>query len=90
MFTHIGGSRIVFSKDIVGIFHLSPKEAEINKEFIESASPTFLNGRELARNKSFIVTTDSVILSPISPLTLAERSKSAITLRSQPHIKRRI
>ncbi len=80
MFTHIGGSRVVFSKEIIGIFHLPQTETEneINKEFIESGSSFFLSEREMKQNKSFIVTTDDIILSPISPLTLAERSKTGI------------
>ncbi|HHX87551.1 MAG TPA: DUF370 domain-containing protein [Firmicutes bacterium] len=78
MFTHIGGSRVVYSKEVVGIFHLPQRENEINKEFIESSFSNFLSGRELKRNKSFIVTADKVILSPISPLTLAKRSKTEI------------
>lgn len=86
MFTHIGGSGIIFSKDIVGIFNLSPKEIETNKEFIESAFPTFLSARELAGNKSFIVTTDSVMLSPISSLTLAGRSKLTVTFSLHSHV----
>ncbi len=73
MFTHTGGSRIIYSKEIVGIFHLPPETTDINKEFIESAF-SLIDGREFKKNKSFVVTTDSVVLSPISPLTLARRS----------------
>ncbi|NMA92799.1 MAG: DUF370 domain-containing protein [Firmicutes bacterium] len=78
MFIHIGGSRVVYTKDIVGIFHLLPEERGINREFIESSAVAFFDQEELARNKSFIVTTDRVILSTISPLTLGERSKSTL------------
>lgn len=79
IYTHIGGDRVVFVKDIVGIFNLPAKEIKTNKEFIESASSFFISGEEWMKKKSFIVTTDAVILSPISPLTLAERSKASVS-----------
>lgn len=74
MFVHIGGSQIVFSKEVIGIFNLNSGESEINQEFLNTISnhPTsILSGSE--RHKSFIVTDRKVYISPISPLTLSKR-----------------
>lgn len=74
MFVHIGGSQIVFNKELIGIFNLENEENVINHEFLNTASnhPTsILSGSE--RHKSFVVTDRNVYISPIAPLTLSKR-----------------
>ncbi len=74
MFLHIGGSRIVFNREIIGIFDLKLRENPVNKELLESVPSTrFLPASEYKNYKSFIITAENVLLSPISPSTLARR-----------------
>jgi regulator of extracellular matrix RemA (YlzA/DUF370 family) len=74
LFLHIGDSRIVFFHDLVGIFDLDLRKNPVNKQFLESAPDTrFTEAGIFKENKSFIVTTDKVYLSPIAPTTLARR-----------------
>ena len=78
MFLHIGGSRIVFHRDIIGIFNLNLRENPINKQFLECFRETrFLEAVEYEKYKSFIVMDEKVKLSPISPMTLARRKSSS-------------
>lgn len=78
MFLHIGGSRIVFHRDIIGIFNLNLRENPINRQFLESFRETrFLEASEYEKYKSFIVTDQNVKFSPISPMTLARRKGSS-------------
>lgn len=77
MFLHIGGSKIVFYKDIIGIFDLSLRQEKINKQFLEATPSTrFLNVRDFENSKSFIVTGEDAFLSPVSPLTLGRRNSA--------------
>ena len=74
MFLYIGDSRIVFFRDLIGIFDLNLRKNPVNKQFLESAPDTmFTEAGVFEENKSFIVTTDKVYLSPIAPATLARR-----------------
>lgn len=74
MFLHIGGSVIVFHRDIIGIFNLNLRENQTNKQFLESAPSTrFMKASEFKKYKAFIVTDQTVHLSPIAPVTLARR-----------------
>ncbi len=74
MFLHIGNSRIVFTKDLIGIFDMKLKDNPINKQFLESANERdFYRNSNLKVNKSFIVTSRDVFFSPVVPATLARR-----------------
>ncbi|NLZ28701.1 MAG: DUF370 domain-containing protein [Firmicutes bacterium] len=77
MFLHIGESRIVFSKDIVGIFSLDIRDKEVNRQFLEfSPKDKDYKGESTGgENKSFIVTPNKVFFSPISSYALARRKK---------------
>jgi hypothetical protein len=76
LFLHIGDSRIVFYRDLIGIFNLNLRKNPVNKQFLESAPDTrFTEAGVFTDNKSFIVTTDKVYLSPIAPATLARRQR---------------
>lgn len=78
MFLHIGGSRIVFNRDVIGIFDLKLRENPVNKELLESAPSTrFLPASAYSEYKSFILTSDNIHLSPISPPTLARRKSES-------------
>ncbi|MDI9463350.1 MAG: DUF370 domain-containing protein [Bacillota bacterium] len=77
MFLHIGGSRVVPVRDIVGIFNIAIKEKQCNKEFLQTAArmDDYFSKEEV---KSFIVTTDKVGFSPIAPGTLQKRLDSRL------------
>ncbi|MCW3488981.1 extracellular matrix regulator RemB [Dethiobacter alkaliphilus] len=76
MFLHIGGSRVVAAKDIIGIFDTRIRDKQCNKEFLQSTKVMENNLAEEV--KSFIVTTDSVSFSPIAPVTLKKRFQANI------------
>ncbi len=74
MYLHIGSNRIVFHRDIIGIFNLNLRKNPTNKQFLESTKSTrFLEASEFEKNNSFIVTDETIHLSPIAPPTLARR-----------------
>lgn len=74
MYLHIGGNRIVFHRDIIGIFNLNLRKKPTNKQYLESTPATrFIGASEYEQYKSFIVTDDTVHLSSIAPPTLARR-----------------
>lgn len=74
MFIHIGNARIVFKKELIGIFNLNLRENPVNRQFLESANAEkFHKNRDLERYKSFIVTGGDLLFSPIVPTTLSRR-----------------
>lgn len=79
MFLHIGGSEIVFSSELIGIFNLVPDDNSANERFLNTVTNnpvSIISGSK--RHKSFIVTTKNVYISPISPLTLSKRRNSSL------------
>lgn len=81
MFLHIGNSRVVYLKDIIGIFNLELKNNQVNNQFLESSSGTKITKQEKENNSAFVITTQKVFYSPISSLTLQKRTeKSRILL----------
>lgn len=76
MYLHIGGSRVVDAKDIVGIFDIQLKDKQCNKEFLQTVKVVEEGMDE--EQKAFIVTTDAVRYSPIAPGTLKKRFQSNI------------
>lgn len=77
MFLHIGYSRIVFKKDLIGIFHMNLRSNPINKQFLESSSKENLyRNSKLDECRSFIVTENDLFFSPVVPATLARRNET--------------
>lgn len=77
MYLHIGDARIVFSREVIGIFKYDQYDNMINREFLESLPEGKINIIAKAEKpKSFVVTDNKVFLSPISPLTLGRRQKN--------------
>ncbi|MBW6462798.1 MAG: hypothetical protein SCJ94_03415 [Bacillota bacterium] len=79
MFLHIGGSQIVFTHELIGIFDysLSAVDENINSIFFETVKVNMVKskiGSDLP--KSFIVTDRDIFISPISPITLSRRQKN--------------
>lgn len=73
MFLHIGNSRVVSLDEIVGIFNMDLKENATTLQFLESNSTGKSSSQEREANNAFIVTTEKIYYSPISPLTLQRR-----------------
>ena len=77
MFLHIGYSRIVYEKEIIGIFDMALGEKPTNKQFLESANEcNFYLNSNLKGFKSFIVTDKGLFFSPVIPETLARRNRA--------------
>lgn len=76
MFLDIGNGRVVFQRDIIGIFHMNLKNNPVNKEFLESANTNLYHENSRGRVKSFVVTDSDVLFSPIVPTTLARKKRS--------------
>lgn len=75
MFLHIGNSRVVYLKDIVGIFNLEIKDNQVNNQFLESSLGTQITEQEKENNSAFVITTQKVFYSSISSLTLQKRTE---------------
>lgn len=73
MFLHIGNSRVVALEEIIGIFNLELKNVQVNNQFLESFPGEKLSKKEEELCNTFIITTNKVYYSPISPLTLQKR-----------------
>jgi len=73
MFLHIGDSRVVFLGELVGIFNMDLQENPNTLQFLESFPAEKDGVKERNTSNSFIVTTDKIYYSLISPLTLQRR-----------------
>lgn len=78
MFLHLGGDVVVPKKEIILILDIQASKAQATREFIEiSGEEGFIkkiSGPD--KEKSFVVTTKEIFVSPISCNTLKKRSKS--------------
>ncbi|MFX4262952.1 extracellular matrix regulator RemB [Pelotomaculum propionicicum] len=82
MFLHLGADVVVLKKDIIAILDITTAQAAVTKEFIEIARDEgfIRNIYEKDREKSFVVTTRDIYMSPISCSTLKKRSKDIFEL----------
>ncbi|ABZ83663.1 conserved hypothetical protein [Heliomicrobium modesticaldum Ice1] len=79
MFLHLGGEVIVPKEEIVAIIDLeSSSQAVTTKEFLRTVHDEGFVKRisEEGKEKSFIVTTKYIYLSPISSTTLMKRGNN--------------
>lgn len=82
MFLHLGGDVVVLKKDVIAILDVRTAQAAVTKEFIEIAGDEgfIKNIYEKDREKSFVVTTRDIYMSPISCSTLKKRSEDFFEL----------
>ncbi len=73
MFLHIGGSQIVFDRELIGIFKINAEGEEKNEGFLAAAEVQPIEIRGSGRPKSFVLTDRHIYFSPISPLTISRR-----------------
>ena len=78
MFLHLGGDVVVLKKDVIAILDIRTKLSPVTKEFIEIARDEgfIKNISGQNKEKSFVVTTKDIYMSPISCTTLKKRSES--------------
>lgn len=77
MFIHLGGDVIVPKEEIVCIMNWSLlSKSDANREFMQLAEDDEFIKRisDKGREKSFIITTGKIYVSPISSITLKKRS----------------
>ncbi len=78
MFLHIGGSQIIFFKDLIGIFNLDRADHYYHDHYMDSNSPAIVKvGSNAECFKSLIVTDGNIYISPISSLTLSKRRNTS-------------
>jgi hypothetical protein len=78
MFLHLGGDVVVSKEDIIAILDMRTRQAPITKEFIEIARDEgFIKSiYDQEKEKSFVITTRDIYMSPISCITLKKRAES--------------
>ncbi len=81
MFLHLGRDVVVPKKDIIAILGVRSARAEATKEFIEIAGDEgfIKNIYDKEKEKSIVVTTRDIYISPISCSTLKKRSEKNIS-----------
>lgn len=82
MFLHLGGDKIVPKKDIVAILDYKKGHSAINREFIQIARDEGFveNISAPDKEKSYVITTEKIYISPISCNTLKKRSRETMSL----------
>ncbi|HHU76867.1 MAG TPA: DUF370 domain-containing protein [Firmicutes bacterium] len=78
MYLHIGNSKVISMDEIIGIFSMELKDNLTNKMFLQSFPGGNLGSKGEQSRNSFIITTEKVCYSPISPLTLQKRVNKMI------------
>ncbi|OAT79891.1 extracellular matrix regulator RemB [Desulfotomaculum copahuensis] len=76
MFLHLGDDLVVFKKDVIAILDIRAQVSPVTAEFIEIARDEgFLQViAEKGKEKSFVITSREVYISPISCNTLKKRA----------------
>lgn len=76
MFLHLGGDVIVPKKDIVAILDIRSKSSAATREFLEIAFDEgfIVNISNTGNEKTYVITSDQIYLSPISCTTLKKRA----------------
>ncbi|MFA4884662.1 MAG: extracellular matrix/biofilm biosynthesis regulator RemA family protein [Desulfotomaculaceae bacterium] len=77
MFLHLGGDVVVSKEDIIAILDVRTRQAPVTKEFIEIARDEgFIKSiYDQEKEKSFVITTRDIYMSPISCITLKKRAE---------------
>jgi len=76
MFLHLGGDVVIHKKDIIAILDHRTKISPATKEFLEIAKDEGFIKKisQHDKDKSYIVSTKEIYISPISCITLRKRS----------------
>lgn len=79
MFLHLGGDKIVPKKEIIAILDCKKGVSGITREFIQIATDEGFveNISDPDKEKSYVITSEKIFISPISCNTLKKRSVGA-------------
>lgn len=79
MFLHLGSNNVVPKKDILSILDYRLGFSNITKEFIQTTKNEgfLISIADPGKEKSYVITTDKIYVSPISCSTLKKRFLSA-------------
>ncbi|VFU18203.1 conserved hypothetical protein [anaerobic digester metagenome] len=78
MFLHLGGDVVVPKKDVIMILDTHTLTSSATREFIEIAGDEdFIKNTSGDKEKSYVVTTREIFISPISCKTLQKRARSS-------------
>ncbi|HBV97932.1 MAG: hypothetical protein JL50_07400 [Peptococcaceae bacterium BICA1-7] len=82
MFLHLGGDKVALKKDIIAILDYKKGFSAINKDFMEIARDEgFIETiSEEGKEKSFVITSEKIYISPISCSTLKKRSVGGFSI----------
>lgn len=78
MFLHLGENVVVPKKDVIMVLDTRTRETPATREYIEiSKDDGFIKSiSNKCKEKSYVVTTKEIFISPISCRTLQKRSRS--------------
>lgn len=76
LFIHIGGERVLKTKDIIIIINANDINLKKNSSFLEYLEKGHQIEKIKDQTKSFIITVDKIYYSPISSLTLSKRANN--------------
>ena len=88
MYLHLGSDRVVFSKDVIGIFDIALSETPSFKRLLSQVRLIRFPGQA----KALILTDEKVIFVPLTRATLMRRwqkSSKGKKLQGQPQSRRR-
>ncbi|MCL6477903.1 MAG: DUF370 domain-containing protein [Peptococcaceae bacterium] len=82
MFLHLGGDTVVLKSDVIAILDYKKGFSNITKEFIEIAGEEgFIETiSDPGKEKSYVITSEKIFISPISCNTLKKRSMSRLSI----------
>lgn len=81
MYIHLGGDKLIQTKDLIAIFDLTiEKSSKISKDYLQHArefKKTDRIGSE--ESKTIVLTTDKIYYSPVSSSTLKKRANQYLS-----------
>lgn len=82
MFLHLGGDIVVLKKDIIAILDIKTRQSPSTGEFMEIAEDEgFIKQMSgLGKEKSIVITSKDIYISPISCSTLKKRAFTGFNL----------
>ncbi|AEG58312.1 extracellular matrix regulator RemB [Desulforamulus ruminis] len=85
MFLHLGGDIVVLKKDIIAILDTRTKASSITREFIDIAKDEgFIQPiSQVDKEKSLVITSKEIFVSPISCTTLKKRSDNILETQEE-------
>lgn len=85
MFLHLGGDIVVLKKDIIAILDARTKNSAVTREFIDIAKDEgFIQPISNAdKEKSLVITSKEIYISPISCTTLKKRSDNILETQEE-------